>query len=208
MTASGRITSIGWPRKSMSAPAFVYVAPARYEDILKLGFSHDPCNRIRSFHRRYFEYFDLQRSFAIEVVDEQDARRIEKAMAARFADHRTYAPLEIETAPGGVTEWYRGAYEGLVRTSADLIETGGYSPLLNMADEIADRLRAERDHLFEFATTAIDAADALGNTPEAKALIDALGTSLDAYRAFDIYVAGHLPEDVFRLVDERFRAVC
>ena len=187
----------------MSAPAFVYIAPARYEDILKLGFSHDPCNRIRSFHRRYFEYFDLQRSFAIAAIDEQDARRIERVMALRFAEHRTHAPLEIEAAPGGVTEWYRGAYADLVRESVALIESEGYPPLLNMADEIADRLRAERDRLFELATITIDAADALGNTSEAQALIEALGTSLDAYRAFGIEVGGHLPEDVFRVLNTR-----
>ena len=33
----------------MSAPAFVYVIPARFEDILKIGFSRDPSDRIRSF---------------------------------------------------------------------------------------------------------------------------------------------------------------
>ena len=70
----------------MSAPAFVYVAPARYEDILKLGFSHDPCRRIRSFHRRYFEYFDLKRSFAIAAIDEQDARRIERGVESAVHD--------------------------------------------------------------------------------------------------------------------------
>jgi hypothetical protein len=187
----------------VSAPAFVYVAPARYEDILKLGFSHDPCDRIRSFHRRYFEYFDLQRSFAIAAVDEQDARRIERDMATRFADHRTHAPLEIETAPGGVTEWYRGAYEEILHTSVVLIETGGYRPLLSMADEIADRLRSERDCLYEFATTTIDAADALGNAPEAQSLIDSLRTSLDAYRSFDMNVVPYLPEDVFRFIEKK-----
>jgi len=41
-------------------------------------------------------------------------------MATRFADHRTHAPLEIETAPGGVTEWYRGAYEEILHASVGL----------------------------------------------------------------------------------------
>ena len=185
----------------MSAPAFVYVAPARYEDILKLGFSHDPCNRVRSFHRRYFEYFDLERGFSVAAIDERDARRIELLLARRFADHRTHAPLEIETAPGGVTEWYRGAYAGLSQACRDLIETGGYPPVLNMAAEIRCKLLAKRDLLFEVATHTIDAVAALGAGPEAQALIRSLRTSLDAYRAFAIDVTGYMPDEALRLVD-------
>ena len=187
----------------MSAPAFVYVAAARYEDILKLGFSHDPCRRIRSFHRRYFEYFDLKRSFAIAAIDEQDARRIERLMATRCAEHRTHAPLEIETAPAGVTEWYRGAYEILFPACLELVEAGGYPPLLNMADAIGERLLVERDFLFEYTTNTIDAAEALGNCVEAKALINALLTSLDAYQSFAIDVSDYLPEDALRWLENR-----
>ena len=187
----------------MSSPAFVYVAPARYEDILKLGFSHDPCRRIRSFHRRYFEYFDLKRSFAIAAIDEQDARRIERLMATRFAEHRTCAPLEIETAPGGVTEWYRGAYEILFPACLELVEMGGYPPLLNMADEIGDRLLAERDFLFEYTTSTIEAVEALGDCPEAEPLIHALLTSLDAYRSFAIDVSDYLPEAALGWFEKR-----
>jgi hypothetical protein len=184
----------------MSAPAFVYVAPARYEDILKLGFSHDPCNRVRSFHRRYFEYFDLERGFAIAAIDERDARRIELLLARRFTDHRTHAPLEIETAPGGSTEWYRGAYDGLSQACLELINTGGYPPPLNLAAEIRYKLVAERDLLFELATQTIDAVDGLGPCPEAEALVRALITSLDAYRAFGIDVSGHMPDEALRLI--------
>lgn len=184
----------------MSAPAFVYVAPARYEDILKLGFSHDPCNRVRSFHRRYFEYFDLDRGFSIAATDERDARRIELLLARRFADHRTHAPLEIESAPGGVTEWYRGAYDGISAACAELITAGGYQPVLNMAAEIRSRLLAERDLLFEVATHTIDAVDALGACPEADALVRSLSTSLDAYQAFGIDVGGYMPDEALRLI--------
>src|SRR6185503_8729211 len=97
----------------MSAPAFVYVAPARYEDILKLGFSHDPCERIRAFHERWFEYFDLEHGFVLAAMDERDARRIEQHFARVLAEHRSRAPLVIEQRAGGFTEWYRGAYRGL-----------------------------------------------------------------------------------------------
>jgi len=184
----------------MSAPAFVYVAPARYEDILKLGFSHDPCNRIRSFHHRYFEYFDLERGFALAATEDRDARRIERLLAKRFADHRTHAPLEIETAPGGVTEWYRGAYDGIIQACTELIETGGYPPVLNMAHAIGCKLRAERDLLFELAAHTIDAVEGLGYCPEAERFVRALSTSLDAYRSFGIDVTGYMPDEAQRLI--------
>jgi hypothetical protein len=184
----------------MGTSAFVYVAPARYEDILKLGFSHDPTDRVRSFHRRYFAYFDLQRSFAITATDEADARGIERLLARRFADHRTRAPLEIETAPGGITEWYRGAYDLLCQASAELVEAGGYPPTINLADWIRDKLIAERDLLFEFATNVIDAAEGLGAGPESDVLIRTLNTSLEAYHSFGIDVAGYLPADALRFV--------
>lgn len=85
----------------------------------------------------------------------------------------------------------------------ELSETGGYPPVLNLAHEIANKLRSERDLLFEFATATLDAVDALGNTEEAETLLDAICTSLDAYRSFDIDVVGYLPEDVFRFIEKR-----
>src|SRR4051812_1329488 len=96
---------------SPMAPAFVYVVPARYEDILKIGFSHDPCARLRAFHERRFEYFDLEPGFVLAATDEKDARRIERLFAQHMKDHRARAPLVIERSAGGYTEWYRGALD-------------------------------------------------------------------------------------------------
>jgi hypothetical protein len=180
----------------ISAPAFVYVVPARFEDILKIGFSRDPSHRIRSFHRRYFEYFDLERGFLIAANDEKDARRIERLLAQRFAEHRTHAPLVVEQAPGGSTEWYRGAYPLVLQASTQLVIDGGYPLLVSTARRIREELLREREHLFEHATAVVDAIDALGEGSAALDIEEAFRNSLDAFRAFDIAVDEYLPEDV------------
>lgn len=180
----------------MSAPAFVYIIPARFEDILKIGFSRDPSYRIRSFHPRYFEYFDLDRGFLIAANDEKDARRIERLLALRFAEHRTHAPLVIERAPGGSTEWYRGAYALVLQASNQLVVDGGYAPLVSTATRIRDELLREREHLFEHATAVIDVLDGLGEDARAGDIATAFRNSLDAFRAFDIAVDKYLPEEI------------
>lgn len=183
----------------MSAPAFVYVIPARFEDILKIGFSRDPSHRMRSFHSRYFEYFDLDRAFLIAASDEKDARRIERLLALRFAEHRTHAPLVIERAPGGSTEWYRGAYPLVLQTSTQLVVDGGYPPLISAAARIREELLREREHLFEHASVVVDAVDGLGEDPRAFDIAAAFRDSLDAFRAFEIPVDEYLPEEMGKL---------
>ena len=173
----------------MSAPAFVYVAPALHEDILKIGFSHDPCARVRSFHQRWFEYFDLPRGFVLAATDEGDARRIERLLGAAVREHRaSLAPLAIERAAGGFTEWYRGALEHVVGLARELVDAGGYAPLVSLEQCLRQRLLLERDDLFERSIALVDAIDALGAEPQALVLRQKLRDILDAYAALSIDV--------------------
>jgi hypothetical protein len=96
------------PRFSSRGRTFVYVVPCRDEDILKVGFSRDPLDRFRTLHRRFFEFFDLDRGLLIETDHLRDARRIERSFIATFADHRAPAPLMVREAAAGYTEWFRG----------------------------------------------------------------------------------------------------
>jgi len=188
-------THAGWRLEpKMNAPASVYIIPARFEEILKIGFSREPAHRIRSFHPRYFEYFDLDRAFVICANDEKDARRIERLFALQLADHRTHAPLVIEQAPGGHTEWYRCAYELAREASTQIVFEGGYPPLTSAATLIREHLLREREHLFEHATAFVDVIDGLGNDdPQALKIAAAFRDVLDAFEAFDIPVDEYLP---------------
>lgn len=47
---------------------FMYVAVCSGpEDMIKVGFSHDPLARFSAFHPRWFEAFDLDHSLLIET---------------------------------------------------------------------------------------------------------------------------------------------
>ena len=184
-------------RTQVSAPAFVYVAPALHEDILKIGFSHDPCARVRSFHQRWFEYFDLPRGFVLAATDERDARRIERLLGAAVREHRaSLAPLAIERGAGGFTEWYRGAQQHVAKLAQELVNAGGYAPLVCLEECLRQRLLLERDDLFERGIALVDAIDALGTEPRALALRQKLRDLLDAYASLGIDVREFLSTSV------------
>ncbi len=101
---------VAYPRFASRGRTFVYVLPCRDEDILKVGFSRDPLQRMRSLHARFFEFFDLDRALLIECEHLRDARRIERLFITTFAEHRAPAPLVVPLAAAGHTEWYRGIH--------------------------------------------------------------------------------------------------
>jgi hypothetical protein len=98
------------PRFASRGRAFVYVLPCRDEDILKVGFSRDPLQRLHTLHRRFFRFFDLDRALLIEADRVRDARRIERRFITWFAEERAVAPLVVRDAAAGYTEWYRGVH--------------------------------------------------------------------------------------------------
>src|SRR5437868_1685767 len=96
---------------------FVYVLPCTYEDILKLGFSRDPLDRMQALHPRWFEFFELDQAFLIETETVRDARDVELGLAGVVAEHNAPAPLVIRREAAGHSEWYRGAHAILSRTA-------------------------------------------------------------------------------------------
>ncbi len=99
-----------YPRFASRGRAYVYVLPCRDEDLLKLGFSRDPFTRFSTLHRRFFEYFDLDRGLLVDAERVSAARRIERRLIETFVEHHATAPLVVSAAAGGHTEWYRGAH--------------------------------------------------------------------------------------------------
>jgi hypothetical protein len=186
---------------SRNVSSFVYVAPARFEDILKLGFSGSPCDRVRSFHERYFEYFDLDRGFILKALDEKDARRIERVLADTLCEHRSTAPLVIEINAGGFTEWYRGAYDKVRSTAVSLTTEGGYENIASLAMAMRAHLMNERDLLYERIEAALNTIAIIGNNSESRVLKTRLRAMLDAYAAFDIDINQFIPGDTSLRMD-------
>jgi hypothetical protein len=192
---TGRIdTTIEFRRTLSRGPAAVYVLPHRGEAFLKLGFSRDPLARMQSLHPRYFDFFDIERSILIETPRVNDARNIETALKRRFAEHRAPAPLDIRHEAGGESEWYRGAYEAIAE-NLDEYEAMGYIVLRGARARFAERLTLQTSQMFEWAVLqwrAMNEGDAFVVARATRALTDAL----DAYRWFEIDVAGAVPPEV------------
>ncbi len=143
--------------------AYLYVLPCAYEDLLKLGFSRDPLDRMQTLHPRWFEFFDLDRAFLIETETVRDARDIELGLGHAIAEHNAPAPMVVRRAAAGHTEWYRGAYAQL-RTSADMLAAGGYVRHDAVRDWCRDALAADTDRLFTW-TEAMLTVDELEAPP-------------------------------------------
>ena len=71
-----------YPRSLSKGRAFACLLPCRQEDIAKIGFSRDPLIRVHTLHRRYFEFFDLDRAVLVAPDQVRDARRIEPPLLA------------------------------------------------------------------------------------------------------------------------------
>jgi hypothetical protein len=115
------------PRFASRGRAYVYVLPCRDEDVLKVGFSRDPLQRLQTLHARYFDFFDLDRACLIGTDHVRDARRIERRFIEMFAEQRSPAPLVVPDAAAGHTEWYRGIYADACALARDIAESEGWA---------------------------------------------------------------------------------
>jgi hypothetical protein len=173
---------------------FLYVFPCGWEDLLKVGISRDPLDRLQDLHSRWFDFFDLDRGVLVEFDRVRDARAQELALGHRLAEHRATAPLTVRTDAGGFTEWFRGAAAALDATAAELGALGHpvHAPLrpwLRAALQSRDAL------LFSWTEAMLDADDLVARdaaTPRRQAVRDAL----DARVALGIDLAPLLPAAV------------
>jgi hypothetical protein len=173
--------------------SFLYVLPCAYEDILKLGFSRDPLERMQSLHPRWFEFFDLDRAFLVEAETVRDVRDLELGLAGVVAEHNAPAPLVIRREAAGHTEWYRGAYVALA-TTMQALAAGGYVVHAPLRPWLRQRLLERSDRLFSWTLAALSPEDleASEATLSSRLVIDVL----DAFAALDIDLEPFLPTHV------------
>ncbi|HEY5805670.1 MAG TPA: GIY-YIG nuclease family protein [Lysobacter sp.] len=183
-------------RATSEGASFLYVLPCAGEDLLKLGFSRHPLQRMQALQSRYFEFFDLDRAFLVETETVRDARDLELSLGHSVAVHGAPVPLLVREEAGGHSEWYRGAYALLEGEIAALAERG-----FSVHHPLRPWLRAEllhrREGLFTWAAAVLDSLegdpDWLDN-PQTAALRGHVLDTLDAYTAVDIPVADALPD--------------
>lgn len=177
-------------------PAFLYVLPCAYEDLLKLGHSRDPLARMQAMHPRWYEFFDLERAFAVETELVRDAQILERETARSLRLHRAPAPLLFRASAGGATEWYRGAFSALHALGGELQQQGHvlHRPLLDWARQ---RLELQTDRLREWTSLlSPDELDARGTAARATEAQRRVLDVLDAWRALDLDPAPFLSDSV------------
>lgn len=190
-----------YPRSLSKGRAFAYLLPCRNEDIAKIGFSRDPLIRMHTLHRRYFEFFDLERAVLVETDNVRDARRIERRLIEDFSDYHAPAPLLIPDSAGGRTEWYRGAFPAIREALRTLAEADA----LVLHDPMSGWLRArisgvtERMHGWAagMRETIEYARNNLPDDGQSRHLQGVLCDVLDAHVALAMDVQTLVPADVW-----------
>ncbi len=188
-------------RPASAGRAFVYVFPCHGENILKLGFSRDPLDRLQSLHQRYFDFFDLDAALLIETDTVREARAIELAQGRALKLHSAPAPLLVSRAAGGHTEWYRGALQALV-AAADAMQAQGYRVHRCVRGWLRERM-AERagviHHWSARMLEAIELENATCAIPRPPTRLEStLRNALDACEAAGLPIATVVPVKVCR----------
>ena len=175
---------------------FLYVAPCAWEDLLKVGHSRDPLQRLEAFHPRWYEVFDPDLAWLVELDHVREASRLELQLRHGIADHNAPAPLTIRREAAGQGEWFRGASAALARERERLADAGHllHAPARTW---LRDALLARADGLHAWTTALLD-VDALEAPVDATPVARAVRDAIDAYAAFGIDVAPRLPPGVAR----------
>ena len=173
----------------------LYVFPCAYEDLLKLGFSRDPLARMQQLHPRWFEFFDLDRAFAVETERERDARDLELRYRRLLEAHNAPMPLTVREAAGGFREWYRGAYAPLAE-AAETLRAEGHHVHAPLRPWLREALARRAELLFQWtgALTVEELESPSVTTSAQRTVRDAI----DAFDALALDPAPWLPEPVLR----------
>jgi Meiotically up-regulated gene 113 len=191
---------IGFPRFAHRGRAFVYVLPCRDEDLVKVGFSHDPLERMRTLHPRCFDVFDLDRAFLIATDTVREARRIERLFITRFAARRSPAPLVVRDAAAGYTEWFRGIYPDANALARQIAESEGLAMHAPLGDWLRRRFEERAGLLYAWSARMLEAIEYERFNAAAPAnpgaLERALRDTLDGFDALGIAIEPLVPDAV------------
>ncbi len=147
---------IPYPRFASRGRAYVYVLPCRDEDLLKVGFSREPLKRFHTLHRRFFEFFDLDRGLLIEVDRLADARGIERHFITTWAGHRASAPLVVPVSAAGHTEWYRGIHAPVIVRAREIAAREGHVLHEPLRPWLRHQFQVRADVLFDWSARMLE----------------------------------------------------
>jgi hypothetical protein len=187
-------------RPASSGPSFVYVLPCLGEDILKLGMSRDPLDRIQTLHARWFDFFDLDAGLLIQTDRVREARDIELRLGRGLEEHNAPAPLLVRPGAGGHTEWYRGA-QSLLEAAALEHLGRGYQVHQPLRPWLRRALEQRGGLLFHWSTRMLEAIEEetrdLPSPRPATPLERTLRNALDAHVALELPFESLVPAAVY-----------
>jgi hypothetical protein len=189
-----------YPRFASRGKAYVYVLPCRDEDLLKVGFSRDPFTRFSTLHRRFFDFFDLERGLLLDAERVIHARRIERRLIEAFPEQRAMAPLVVPLSAAGHTEWYRGVHAEVAAMLEDIASSEGLNLSRSLTPWLRDYLVARAELLYDWSSRIVDTLDwAKHNAPDdpdAWRLHRTLIDTLDMFVAASVAIELWLPDRV------------
>ena len=191
----------GFPRFVSAGRAFVYVLPCREQDVLKVGFSREPMQRLHALHRRFAVFFDLQRALLVETDTVQEARAIERTLLRRFAPMRVSAPLAVRELARGGTEWLAGVAPQVETLARSLAGDGGYLIHAPLVRWLRERVLESGDVLYGWSAQLLDAIAYQHFNPAPPGGGDtrpgqALRAALDLLSALDLPLQEMVPQPV------------
>jgi hypothetical protein len=191
---------VPYPRFASRGKAYVYVLACRDEDLLKVGFSRDPFTRFSTLHRRFFDFFDLERGMLLDAGRVVDARRIERRLIETFAERHAMAPLVVPKSAAGHTEWYRGVHADVAALLEDIATVEGLDLNRSLVLWLRGYLEARSDLLHDWSARIVDTLDWAANNapddPDAKRLQRALIDTMDMFVAAGLRVERLVPDQV------------
>lgn len=171
--------------------AFVYLFALSDCSAFKVGFSHNPLQRIYSFSHRYFERFDLHQSQVLELGACDAARAAETTLKIELAAHRADCPPWVPPDAGGHTEWFSAVHFGHAEERLKSLALAQDEIRLTSTAEFLhgelSRVSNSFEHwAWEQAQHVYDTWSRAGGGYLATDAIRSLRNWLDAYRHFDI----------------------
>lgn len=194
-------TDPAFRRSPSRGRCFVYVAPCAGEDLLKVGHSRDPLDRLQALHHRWFEWFDLDAAWLVELDRVREASSLELSLRRGLAEHNAPAPLVVRREAAGHGEWFRGASSPLA-VERERLRAAGHLLHVPARDWLRAALVARTDRLHGWSETMLD-VDALEASVDATPASRIVRDVLDGYTAFGIDVAAFLPPAVARWHEKR-----
>ena len=186
-------------RSVASGRCFVYLLPCREEDTQKIGFARDPWARLRAFHPRFHEFFDLGRGALIETDKVREARVIETELHTMFAPARCAAPLVTRERAGGKSEWFRGIDAQAMAAMKSISKPLGYRLHTPLAPWLCERWMQQAAIIRDWSRQQFDWIEELhfnGNPSLASVRANALRSHLDAWNAIGVPLHEVLDEPV------------